>query len=114
MNVRALALATIQGRRAAAQESEPKNPYNFLREAVEHDAWVDAVAVVQANRKLGRDLKGHPPPPPHLCARDTTKVCNCCSNCRTECVLEAVLVEPQKLLAGVVARGREIIKKVFG
>lgn len=94
--------ASNRGRRDAAQGIDV-NPFDFKTQPQEHDAWVDAVAVVKANQASTRDLEGHRPPPPHLCARDVTKVCNCCADCQAVCWME-----------GIVERGRGLLRKVFG
>ncbi len=91
-----------RGHRDAAQ-GIPTNPFDFKTQPHEHDAWVDAAAAVSANQKATRDPDGHPPPMPHLCVRDVTKVCNCCTNCQAVCWME-----------GVVERGRGLLRKVFG
>ena len=94
--------ASQRGRRDAAQGIDV-NPFDFKTQPDEHDAWVDAATVVKANQARTRDPEGHPPPAPHLCIRDVTKVCNCCSNCKSVCWME-----------GVMERGRGLLRKVFG
>jgi hypothetical protein len=94
--------AARRGHRDAAQ-GIPTNPFDFTTHPTEHDAWVDAAAVVVKNQKDGRDPNGHAPPPPHLCTRDVAKVCNCCSDCQAVCWVE-----------GVVEKGRSLVRKVLG
>jgi len=50
-----------------------------------NEAWLEAYDRVTAFRSRGLDPDGHQPPVPHVCVRDSTKVCNCCETCAGIC-----------------------------
>lgn len=61
--------------------------------------WEGAYRRADAFRQNRLDPNGHQPAVPHLCARDVTKVCNCCDACRTECQAEGVRTEVPKQIS---------------
>jgi hypothetical protein len=100
--------ASQLGHRAAAQGDATGNPFSFRTQVKEHDAWTAAYARVDTLRKSGLDPDGHQPPPPHLCTRDSTRVCNCCHACTTNCWTEGLPKLPS--LGGLL---RKVVKKVL-
>ncbi len=75
------------GHRAAAQgESVAACPFPVGAPArLDYRAWFEAFARVDRHRVAGRDPNGHAPISPHLCIRDSRKVCNCCGSCSVKC-----------------------------
>lgn len=71
----------------------------------DYKAWFTAYDRVEQNRAAGRDPNGHQPINPHLCVRDVTKVCNCCTRCTSECRREPgvpLVVKAAPLIGSVV------------
>lgn len=93
--------AMLMGRRAAAMGYPRETPFAEGTDAAV--SWLQAYDAATANQRNGRDLFGHPPNIPVLCARDVRAVCNCCSSCRSHCTVP-------KYPAGLITR---LLRKVF-
>ncbi len=103
---------TQRGHRDAAHHGAlAENPYDFKSEPEAHDAWVDAVARVNDFRLKGLDPSGHHPQMPHLCERNVTKVCNCCSSCSTACWGEGMIDRVHRVVDRI--PGARLLRKVF-
>lgn len=75
--------AGLIGQRAAAMGYPREPPQEENSE--EANAWLQAYDRALNCQRAGRDLLGHPPNIPRLCARDVRAVCNCCDRCREQC-----------------------------
>ncbi len=78
---------TQLGHRAAARgESVVAGPFPVGAPARrDYLQWLNAYEQVERYRAGGLDPRGHTPINPHLCIRDSRKVCNCCGSCSMEC-----------------------------
>ncbi len=81
---------TQLGHRAAAQgDAETTCPYvdgTVVRDMLGYVQWLNAYEqVARYCAGGGLDPRGHAPINPHLCIRDSRKVCNCCGSCSVEC-----------------------------
>lgn len=93
------------GHRAAARGEPREAPVNG-----DPMSWILAYDAAEKYRARGLDPNGHPPRVPHLCARDVSKVCNCCESCRTSCWAEGFEGTTERLKS--TARG--LLRKLIG